>query len=133
LQQTFVRALRAFPSYRDRGIPFGAWLFRIARNLAADAHRRKRASVSWELLPEALRASPSNDLDTHILQQEARARVRSLLGALPVEERDLILLRFVAGLTLRQIAAVIGKRESTVHKKIVRTLRTLKERYDADE
>ncbi len=132
-QQVFVKAMAAFPRYRDRGAPFGAWLFRIARNLVTDAHRRTRATVSWEQLPEALHWHSDDDVEATVVQREAHERVRALLGDLTEHERELILLRFVAGLTLREIAGIVGKSEAGVHRHIKQTLCTIQERYDANE
>lgn len=132
-QQVFVKAMAAFPRYRDRGAPFGAWLFRIARNLLTDAHRRKHVTVSWDHLPEALHWHSDDDVEASVLRREARHRVRVLLGDLTDHERELILLRFVAGLTLREIAAIVGKSEAGIHRQIKQTLHTIQERYHADE
>lgn len=132
-QQVFVRATAAFPRYRDRGAPFGAWLFRIARNLLTDAHRRNRVTVSWDRLPEAFHWRSDDDVEATVVQREAYQRVRMLLADLKDQERELILLRFVAGLTLREIAATVGKSEAGIHRQIKQTLRTIQERYDADE
>lgn len=132
-QQVFVKAMAAFPRYRDRGAPFGAWLFRIARNLLTDAHRRNRVTVSWDHLPQALEWRSDDDVEASVLHREAQARVRVLLGGLTDHERELILLRFVAGLTLREIAAIVGKSEAGIHRQIKQTLRTIQELYYADE
>lgn len=132
-QQVFVKAMAAFPRYRDRGAPFGAWLFRIARNLITDAHRRNHVTVSWDRLPEALHWRSDDDVEASVLHREAYERVRMLLGDLTERERELILLRFVAGLTLREIAATVGKSEAGIHRQIKQTLHTIQERYCADE
>lgn len=52
-QQVFLKALEAIPTYDERGLPFAAWIFRIARNTAIDAARRRRTTVPWELLPKS--------------------------------------------------------------------------------
>ncbi len=56
-QQVFLHAFDAFPHYRGSGEAFAPWLFRIARNAAIDAHRRRRSTVSWDAVPEALQPS----------------------------------------------------------------------------
>jgi RNA polymerase sigma-70 factor, ECF subfamily len=56
-QQVFLQAFTALPRFRSQGVPAAAWLFRIARNVAIDAHRRRRVSITWDHLPEALQPS----------------------------------------------------------------------------
>ncbi len=60
-QHVFVQALHALPQYRVRAAPFAAWLFRIARNVAIDAHRRRRITVAWDFIPEALQPMGERD------------------------------------------------------------------------
>ncbi len=128
-QLVFLRALEALPNYRERGVPFNAWLFRIARNAAANFHHRQRPTLPWEQVPVA-------DLDTvqgpeaYALRQEALRRMGELLAALEPEKRELLALRFAGGLTSREIAAVVGKSEAAVKKQLARTLQSLKEQYD---
>lgn len=129
-QQVFVKAIDGLPRYRDQGIPFAAWLIRIAHNLLADTRRRHHATVSWDLLPDPQSWAAEDDLEANLLRQETRARVRALLEDLTTAERELILLRFVAGLTFLEIGTVVGKSESAVHRDIKRILRLMKERYD---
>lgn len=128
-QLVFVKALESLPRYRSRGLPFGAWLFRIARNAAIDAHRQRRATVSLQVLPEILHPAVWPNVEDAVLQQEVRLQVSQILELLRPDAREVLLLRFVAGLSLREIAPVVGKSESGVHRQIVRTLQFIKERY----
>lgn len=128
-QQVFLRAFGALPGYEVRGVPFAAWLFRIARNAAADAHRRHRVAASWDALPQALRTDDASALEYQLLRGEALSRLGLLLAELSPEERELLALRFAANLRIREIAQVIGKSEEAVKKQLSRLLHALKERY----
>jgi RNA polymerase sigma-70 factor, ECF subfamily len=134
-QQVFLQALAAIPGYREQGLPFAAWLFRIARNIAIDARRHRKLTLDWDLLPEALhpRSEQEHDPATGVLQREAIEALRALLLGLDSDKRELIALRFVAGLTAREIAAIVGKNEAAVQKQIVRTLHALKEQYHGEQ
>lgn len=132
-QQVLLKAIAALPRYRERGLPFSAWLFRIARNTLTDTRRRRRTTIPWDSLAHMPGEGGPDEVETIALRRETEARVRCALSDLPAEQRDLILLRFVAGLRLREIAALLGSRESTVHKKLKRALRTLQEYYDGQE
>lgn len=110
-QIVFTRAYDNLARYRPGRAPFAAWLFRIARNAAADAHRRRRTTVSWDGLPEALTAANG-------AQPDAIA-----------EKRELLALRFASDLSSREIAAVVGKSEAAVKKQLTRTIAQLKEYY----
>lgn len=132
-QQVLIKAFVAFPRFEEHGIPFAAWLFRIARNTATDAHRRHRTTVSWDLLPEALEPAGAEDPETDFLRREEHERVRAVLLGIQPAHRDLILLRFVAGLRLREIAAVVGKSEPAIHRQLIRILEQIRKDYRDDE
>jgi RNA polymerase sigma-70 factor (ECF subfamily) len=123
-QQVFLKMAEALPRYRERGAPFAAWLFRIARNVAIDHARRHRASVPWESLTQA--AAP-DDVEARVINRETRARVGALLAAMSSDERELLSLRFAAGLSSGEIAAVVGGSEAAVKKRLTRTIQRLKE------
>jgi len=129
-QQVFLRVLDALPQYQPRRGPFAAWLFGIARHMAADAHRRRRATVAWEVVPAALHPVAETDLEAAALRRDDLDRLDALVRALDREKREVLALRFAARLTVPEIAAVIGKREDATRKYLARTLQTLKERYD---
>ena len=129
-QHVFVQALDALPRYRAQQATFGAWLFRIARNVAVDFHRRRRATVPWDLVPEALQPTAPTDPATRLIEQESIARLRALFVALNAESRELLTLRFAGQLTAPEIAAVLGISEAAIRKRLTRLLQSLKERYD---
>ena len=131
-QQVFLQALDALPRYEQRGAPFAAWLFRVARNVATDAHRRRRSHVPWDSVPDASHPAGEPDMEAAVMRREALDRLGTLLAGLDAEGRELVRLRFMAGLTLREMASVLGKSESTVKRGLASTLRALKERYDAE-
>jgi RNA polymerase sigma-70 factor (ECF subfamily) len=86
--------------------------------------------VPWELLPEALHPVLDQDPAGEVVRREALARLRTLVAGLPEDRRELLALRFAAGLSAAEIAAVVGAKEETVQKRLWRTLCALRERYD---
>lgn len=128
-QLVFIKAFTGLTTYRERGLPFAAWLFRIARNLATDAYRRHRPTVTLDKLAGETISANSGDPESFLLRQEDFQTMRELLVRLKPENRDLIALRFAAGLTTKEIAAVTGKKEEAVKKQLARTVRHLKEQY----
>jgi RNA polymerase sigma-70 factor (ECF subfamily) len=131
-QQVFLHALEALPRYRERGLPFAAWLFRIARNGATNFGRRQRLTLSWEQLPVAS-ADTAPDPEAQALHNDDLRRLGAHLATLPPEKRDYLALRFAAGLTIPEIAAVVGKREAAVRKQITRTLHALKDLSEKEQ
>ncbi|MCS7050270.1 MAG: sigma-70 family RNA polymerase sigma factor [Thermomicrobium sp.] len=123
-QETFLRAYRALDRYQPRGIPVLAWFLRIARNVAIDAARRATAErVRLRLLPSP--SFPARET------AEDRILVEQLLHGLSPEKRELLALRFAAGLSTAEIAALLGKREGAIRKQLFRIVRELREAYRA--
>ena len=125
--QTFAEAAAGIRAYRYRGIPFRAWLYRIARNLTADYLRadRRRPSVPLEesLLNES---NPAIDAET-------RADLIAALDDLTDDQKTAILLRFVEGCSLAEAAASMGKSTGAVKQLQHRALATLQRRMSLDE
>ncbi len=133
---TFERALLAVARYQPRGAGFRAWLFRIARNAAIDdGRRRKRQMGAWvrpavpdgDDLADLRIVDPSPRPDEAAVVADERRRLRSALALLPEPQRDALGLRYGAGLTAREIGAVIDKREAAVQKLIERATDRLRE------
>jgi len=111
-QQVFLNAIKAISSFKWRGIPFSAWLFRIAHNQVVDHLRRKtkRATVSLE---ESLVAG---DYDPQLIAEQ-RLDIERLLVAtkkLTPAQQEVISLRFAGGLPIAQVAKIMGKSEGAV-------------------
>ena len=125
----FERALVAWPRYRPTGGGELAWLFRIARNAAIDEARRRRLAEERE--PRAQAGLVAADPQASLVQAELADEVRRLLAVLADETRDAVVLRYGAGLTAREIGAVIGRSEAATQKLLARALVALKEaRHD---
>ncbi|MDQ2713998.1 MAG: sigma-70 family RNA polymerase sigma factor [Chloroflexota bacterium] len=129
-QQVFLKALNALPSYQERGSPFAAWLFRIARHTLTDTYRQRRDDISWDILPDVM-IIPGREQDPEeiILRQESLVRLRCLLEGVDGKKRELLALRFAAGLSTAEIALVVNKSQASVKKQLTRILSTLKEQY----
>lgn len=128
-QQVFLQALDALPHYDERGLPFAAWLFRIARNAAIDAQRKRHPTVDIDLLPDAFLLSDEGNPEAEALRQERLEQLRALLAQLDTEQRELLALRFAAGLTSREIADIVDKREGAVKRQLSRLIQKLREQY----
>lgn len=119
--QVFLEALEGLPRYRDRG-NFAAWLFTIARRRATD-HYRHRPLLS---LDDELESIDDKDLLSHAIQREALDQLRVLVKQLDDDQRELLRLRFAAGLTFGQIGQVLGRSEAAVKMALHRLLNHLK-------
>jgi len=111
----FLKAWEAIGSYDDRGLPFGAWLFRIARNAVVDSYRR--AGRVPDLLPEEEApdvADDSTPVDERVLTRLRVEEVRDAMELLTEEQRSVLMLRFVWGFDLSGSAQALGKTEGAV-------------------
>jgi len=126
-QQVFLNAIKAISSFRWRGIPFSAWLFRIAHNQVVDYLRRKTKRPTIPL-DESLVAS---DYDPQLIagQKLDIERLHSATGKLTPAQQEVISLRFAGELSIAQVARIMGKSEGAVkalqHSAIVALRKTL--------
>ncbi|HUG17252.1 MAG TPA: RNA polymerase sigma factor [Thermomicrobiales bacterium] len=128
-QQVFLRAIDALPGYQERGLPLAAWLFRIARNAAANAHRGRGRTVALDDAPDSVWRTDAENPEAIAIQNERLAHLRTLYGQLDAGKQELLALRFGAGLSSREIAPIVGRSEAAVKKQLTRIIHTLRERY----
>jgi RNA polymerase sigma-70 factor, ECF subfamily len=111
-QLVFVKALEALPRYESRGIPFGGWLFRLARNSIIDFVRTRHEHAELDAIAE--RHGPDAGPDEIAVTREDLDAVGVALATLTSEQREAIALRFFAGLSAREAAEAMGKQEGTI-------------------
>jgi RNA polymerase sigma-70 factor, ECF subfamily len=105
-QHVFAKLMTTLVKYDDRGVPFFAWLVRLARNAAIDHLRSNRLTPTETVIdPDAAYGSDFDQVET----------VRTALAALPNEQRQVVFLRHVVGLTPGEIADRLGRSESSIH------------------
>jgi RNA polymerase sigma-70 factor (ECF subfamily) len=123
--ETFVRGLRAIQRFNWQGKDFGAWLTTIARNLVADHFKSSRArlEIVAETIPEgkATVASPEQE----VLALISNEMLFEAVNALPNEQRDCILMRFIQGMSIAQTAAALGRSEGAIKQLQLRAVRSL--------
>jgi RNA polymerase sigma-70 factor, ECF subfamily len=122
--EVFLRMLQRLGRYECRGLPFSAWLFRIAHNLLVD-HLRAEPPDSLLSLDTADEA-PAPRAEQELQQVDARYDLDRALDGLTRAQRDIVELRLVVGLSIAEVAAAVGKTEEAVKKLQARGLAALR-------
>ncbi|MGB9776620.1 MAG: sigma-70 family RNA polymerase sigma factor, partial [Anaerolineae bacterium] len=105
------------------------WLFTVAKNVAKDYFRQRRWEVPLEWAGHLANPDPVEDA---VVEQEERARLAALLARLPARERELVALKYGAGLTNREIARLTGLRETNVGTILHRVVQRLREQWEEE-
>lgn len=125
--RTFFKALDNIKHYRNRGLPFAAWLYRIAHNLTANWHRdhskRKVLSLEDQI---ALGQAPSNP-ERQAMAVEQREALLGAIRRLPGDRQQLLLLKFIEAMPNAQIGKIMGRSEGAIKSLYHRTLTALRE------
>lgn len=106
-QNIFAKLMTAIGKYQPREVPFDAWLLRVARNAALDHLRARRAVPT-----EEVRVTDSGSAETRLDRGRA---LRQALEDLPADQREVLVLRHIVGLSPVEIADTLDKTESSVH------------------
>ncbi len=126
-QLVFLKAFEAIPRYEERGVPFRAWLYRLAHNVVIDACRRPDRTVSLQGAAEVKASGETFDPEARVLASDAHRRFQQLIAPLDADRQHLLTLRFVLELSTPEIAVILGKRDSTVRAQLSRAIASLKE------
>ena len=125
--RSFYQAMTNLHRYTSRGVPFSAWLFRIAHNLVANWHRDSSRRQTFSL--DAIVDTPdtSISLSERAEDNDDAQRLWSVVRRLPPERQQLLVLKFVDELSTGQIAMIMGRSEGAVKALLHRTLVALRQ------
>jgi len=129
-QLVFERIVASLPRYRSRGRPFEAWAFRIARNAVIDHVRRDRAH---EPLHDGHDTGHNETPDRLSERGEEIRELRRAIATLTPDQQEALALRFAAGLSAEEAAAVMGRQAGTVRGLTFRAIATLRRRLQPEE
>lgn len=124
--QVFLKVYEELPNYRERGY-FSAWLFTLVRHNAADFFRKQPPDISFDT---AGPADQTPDLLAQTILTDEIQLLRHLIRSLPEKEQELIQLRFVMGLSYREIGEMLNRKEDAIRKSISRLLARLQNQLE---
>ena len=111
--QTFLKMLEAIGRFRWQAVPFSAWLFRIAHNLAIDHFRARRRVQSEDEVPEPPGQEESS-AEEQAMDSIGQAGMLALIERLSAEQRQVLTLKFLFGFANAEVAGILGKTEGAV-------------------
>lgn len=135
--QAFLNAWKNIGQYSPQGHTFGTWLYRIARNVVTDHYRRTSTAQEIELketiLPAQIKIdtnpAPDELLDEHIRQDRIFRAIRHLKEG----EQDVLIMRFIEDMSIKEVAEVLGKTESAVKVMQHRALKKAREALEREQ
>ncbi len=125
--RVFQRAMNHIHNYTDRGVPFSAWLYRIAHNLVANWHRdrSRKQEIPLEDLP--ILPSRGDHPEKDLVRSQEQEALLKLIRGLPAERQHLLILKFVENLSNAEIGAIMGRSEGAIKSLYHRTLLALRD------
>jgi RNA polymerase sigma-70 factor (ECF subfamily) len=130
--EVFFRALRAIGRYAPSA-PFYAWVYRIARNAVIDHHRARRDDVPLATVSDPASTQQLVDPEREAIAGDRRDRLARALTYLAEDQQEVIVLRFIEGLSLEECGHVLGKRPASVRDLQFRALRALRSHVSPEE
>ena len=134
--RVFYRALHHIHTYTDRGVPFSAWLYRIAHNLVADWHRDRSRHQEIPLSDAPTIHYKGDPPEVALMQTQERDSLLRLIRHLPSERQHLLILKFVEHMSNAEIGEIMARSEGAVKSLYHRTLLALRdelEDFDLDD
>jgi RNA polymerase sigma-70 factor (ECF subfamily) len=129
-QLVFERVVAALPRYRSTGRPFEAWAFRIARNAVIDHQRRVR---KHEPLDESHERSEGDGLDALAVAGEEVRELQAAISRLTPDQQEALALRFAAGMSADEAAAVMGRQAGTIRGLTFRAIGALRRHLGVEQ
>jgi RNA polymerase sigma-70 factor (ECF subfamily) len=129
-EEVFLRIWQSLPTYQHQGIPFAAFLYRVARNILTDHYRRSNGANSEIAVEEEIIDHISSQSSGSSFDDLEHLAIRQVLGELREEYRIVLILRFYSGLTPDEIAHTIGKTPGATRVLQFRALEALRKLLD---
>jgi RNA polymerase sigma-70 factor (ECF subfamily) len=129
----FFRAMQHIGRYEERGLPFSAWLYRIARNMVANWHRDegRRKMISLDDVSHWRVGEDGPELTAELL--ENRATLLAAIRRLPADRQELLILKYVDRLSNAEIGEMMDRSEGAIKSLYHRTLLALREELERDD
>lgn len=124
--RVFQRALHHMGSYRDQGVPFSAWLYRIAHNLVANWHRDRSRRPIVPLDERLVASGASAQPEAQAVRKEEQRQMLDVVRTLPADRQELLILKFVDHLSNAEIGEIMGRSEGAIKSLYHRTLSSLR-------
>jgi len=128
--RVFQRAMNHIRNYTDRGVPFSAWLYRIAHNLVANWHRdrSRKQEVPIDDLP--ILPSKGDHPEKNLVRSQEEDALLRMIRKLPPERQNLLILKFVENLSNAEIGAIMNRSEGAIKSLYHRTLLALRDQLE---
>jgi len=125
--RVFQRAMHHIGRYRDQGVPFSAWLYRIAHNLVANWHRDRSRRQILPLDERIVASGISSHPEVATVQLEEQRLLLEMVRLLPPDRQELLILKFMEHLSNAEIGQIMGKTEGAIKSLYHRTLSSLRD------
>ena len=130
--EVFIAVFERLGTFTGSEAKFRSWVFAIAHNKAADVHRREFRRPWAEIGQDAGLDRPGGNVEDEAMSSLATQRVRQLLDSLPDVQREVLVLRIIADLTVEQVASILGKSNGAIKQHQRRALNQLREKFQRE-
>lgn len=127
-EHVFLKAWEALPGYKQRGHPFSSWLYRIAHNVVIDYKRRRKNIVPLSESDDKQWRDPQANPLRQVILSETEAALLKAVSQLPEEQQQVIILRFIEGLSHAEVAHILEKSDGACRMIQHRALNALNKR-----
>jgi RNA polymerase sigma-70 factor, ECF subfamily len=128
--RVFQRAMNHIKNYTDRGVPFSAWLYRIAHNLVANWHRDRSRKQEIPLDDLPVIPTKGDHPERNLVRSQEQESLLRMIRRLPPERQNLLILKFVENMSNAEIGEIMGRSEGAVKSLYHRTLLSLRDQLE---
>jgi RNA polymerase sigma-70 factor (ECF subfamily) len=130
--RVFQRAMKHIVNYTDRGVPFSAWLYRIAHNLVANWYRDRSRRQEIPLADAPVLSAHGEHPESRLVRTQEQEALLRHIRRLPPDRQQLLILKFVEHMSNAEIGQIMGRSEGAVKSLYHRTLLALRDEVEED-